>query len=79
MSPTNFAEIDFTDGYQVRLEHQYDEKYDSHRISIKRQSTDPDPTYKNPEYSDVNFFLDTPHFKQFCNFFNMIGENNDFK
>lgn len=74
-----YAEIDFSDGYQVRLEHHHEKKYDVHSITIKRRNIDPDLSKKSPVYPDMQFHLDTPHFKQFCQFFHMIGGNDDFK
>jgi hypothetical protein len=67
-----YQEIDFSDGYQIRLEHIHEKKYDVHTITVKRKNTDLIST-KNPQYSDIQFHLDTEHFKQFCQFFNMIS------
>jgi hypothetical protein len=68
-----YAEIDFSDGYQVRLEHEHEKKYDTHTVTFKRRNIDPDHKDKQI-YSDIQFNLDTEHFKQFCKFFNTIGE-----
>jgi hypothetical protein len=67
-----YQEIDFSDGYQVRLEHEHEKKYDTHTITIKRRNINPE--YKGkPEYPNIQFNLDTEHFKKFCEFFNMIS------
>jgi len=71
-SVVEYQEIDFSDGYQIRMEHEHEKKYDTHTITIKRKNIDPE--VKSPVYSDIQFNLDTEHFKKFCHFFNMIGE-----
>jgi hypothetical protein len=69
-----YTEIDFTDGYQVRIEHEHEQKYDTHTITFKRRNINPE--FKDKQvYSDIQFNLDTEHFKQFCKFFNMIGDS----
>lgn len=69
-----YTEIDFTDGYQVRLEHEYEKTYDNHTITLKRRNVNPE--FKDKQlYSDIQFNLDTQHFNQFCKFFNMIGDH----
>jgi len=73
MSNIKFAELDFSDGYQLRLEHQYNSAFDLHTLCIKRKYTGPHDNNKEV-YSDIKFNLDTEHFIQFCNFFKMIGD-----
>jgi len=67
-----YQEIDFSDGYQIRLEHWHEKKYDTHTITVKRKNIMPEYADK-PVYPDIQFHLDTEHFKKFCEFFNMIS------
>lgn len=72
-SVVEYQEIDFSDGYQIRMEHEHEKKYDTHTITIKRKNINPEYADK-PTYPNIQFNLDTEHFKKFCHFFNMIGE-----
>jgi len=73
-SVVEYQEIDFSDGYQIRMEHEHEKKYDVHTIKIKRKNIDAELSKKSPVYADIQFHLDTEHFTKFCHFFNMIGE-----
>lgn len=59
--------IKVNENYALSLNHKYDKKMDLHHINIKRLSDDEHPI------NDVDFFLETEKFVQFCEFFKNIG------
>lgn len=66
-----FQEIDFTDGHQIRIEHEYLDNIDANRITMIRTSI-----AKNGkmEPTKIDFYLEADQLKQFCNFFQHLSE-----
>lgn len=66
-----FQEIDFTDGHQIRIEHEYLDNIQASRITMIRTSI-----AKNGQMqpTKIDFYLEDDQLQQFCNFFKHLSE-----
>lgn len=69
----SYQELDFDNGFHLRLEHEYCKKYQVNKIRIKREFVHPEGKETKEEYSDIKFNLDPEQFKLFCEFFKNIN------
>jgi hypothetical protein len=71
-----YQELDFDNGFNIRLEHEYFENTKLHLLRVKRKYIEPETGNETKEsYSDITFNLDSVQLKEFCNFFVRIKEN----
>lgn len=69
----SYQELDFDNGFHLRVEHEYCKKYKLNQIRIKREFVHPEGLPTKEEYSDIRFNLDAEQFKMFCEFFKNIN------
>ena len=69
-----YSEIDFDNGFRIRLEHEHIKKYDCNRVTMLKIMLDEETGKEVGDPVRIDFTLDSPHLTEFCKFFTMIGE-----
>jgi len=71
-----YQELDFDNGFHIRLEHEYFQNTKLHLIRVKRKYIDLETSSSTKEsYPDITFNLETDQLREFCNFFIRIKES----